>query len=72
MNRTIEVFVNDRQVSIYRGMKVRHALIAFDQAIYSAVSSGKLLVFDQNGFVLGLDGSLEEGAKIYTSEKAIN
>ncbi len=70
MNQPIPVFVNDKRVSIYRGMKVRHALIAFDQAIYAAVLSGELLVLDQNGFVIGLDGSLEEGAKIYTSGKS--
>lgn len=60
------MFVNGKTVSIYRGMKVKHALIALDQALYTAATEGKIRVEDENGFVLGLDGALSEGAKIFT------
>ncbi len=62
----MEVFVNGNKVQIYRGMKVKHALIAFDQALYTAAVEGKIGVEDENGFALGLDGGLSEGAKIFT------
>ncbi len=61
----MEVFVNGKQVRIYRGMKVKHALIAYDQDLYKAACEGSARVEDENGFVLGLDGALSEGAKIF-------
>ncbi len=65
----MEVFVNGKKIRLYRGMKVKHALIAFDQDIYSAATEGKVRVEDENGFVLGLDGALSEGAKIFARDK---
>ncbi len=62
----MEVFVNGNKVQIYRGMKVKHALIAIDQAIYTAAMKGAILVVDENGFTVGLDGELSEGARIFT------
>ena len=62
---TITVYVNDQPVEIYRGMKVKHALIAFDQDLYTAALSGGAAVQDGNGFAVGLDGSLSAGARIY-------
>ena len=70
MKETILVYVNDQPAEIFRGMKVKHALIALDQALYAAALSGKITVHDANGFALGLDGTLQDGAKIYTIDKA--
>ncbi|MBP1720497.1 MAG: hypothetical protein H6Q50_9 [Deltaproteobacteria bacterium] len=60
------VYVNDNEVTLHRGMKVKHALIAFDQSLYDAAEAGDLAVRDANGFNVGLEGSLRDGAKIYT------
>lgn len=62
---TIFVYVNDRPVRIYRGMKVKHALIAFNQDLYRAALAGELTVKNADGFPVGLDGSLSNGARIY-------
>jgi hypothetical protein len=62
----IVVFVNDKSVTIYRGMQVKHALIAYDQSLYEACTSGEVSVEDEHGFRVGLEGALREGAKIYT------
>ena len=62
----MEIFVNGGKVSIYRGMSVKHALIASDQRLYEAAMDGLVRVVDDNGFVLGLEGALSEGARIYT------
>ncbi len=69
MSETILVHVNDQGVEIYRGMKVKHALISLDQALYEKALAGEILVKDENGFILGLEGGLSEGAKIFTAEK---
>lgn len=44
----IIVFVDDAAVSIYRGMSVKHALIAHDYAIYKAADEGELFLEDEN------------------------
>ena len=64
MNERINVYVNGEIISLYRGMKVKHALIAYDQSLYKAALAGEVRVEDENGFAVGLEGSLADGAKI--------
>lgn len=66
----MDVFVNDTKVDIYRGMKVKHALIAYDQALYEAALQGEVQIFDGNGFEIGLEGSLTERSRIFVRRKA--
>jgi len=42
MDETIEVFVNGTRVGIYRGMQVKHALLAYDQSVYASALSGEV------------------------------
>ena len=58
----MKVYVNDKEVLIFSGMKVRHALIA--AALLDEIGRGKK-VLDEQGNEIGLDGSLKEGAKIF-------
>jgi hypothetical protein len=62
------VYVNGQEVRIHRGMKVKHALIACDQTLYDAAEGGSLSVRDASGFHVGLEGSLRDGAKLYTGK----
>jgi hypothetical protein len=64
----ISVFVNDRPVRIYRGMTVKHALLALDQTLLKAEREGKILVRDSQGFLVGLEGALHDGAKLYVKK----
>ncbi len=66
MDEQITVFVNGAPVQIHRGMKVKHALIAFDQEIYAAAMDGRIIVEDSRGFRIGLEGALSTGARILT------
>ena len=65
MKENITVYVNDRPVEIYRGMTVKHALIAAGQTLYQAAREGRLTIVDADGFEVGLEGALSEGARIY-------
>jgi hypothetical protein len=47
-------------------MQVRHALIAFDESLYAAACNGEIAVTDESGFNVGLEGSLHDGARLYT------
>ena len=68
IEENIAVFVNDVPVTVYRGMQVKHALIAYDQPLYEACERGDVRVEDEHGFRVGLEGALHDGAKIYTKE----
>ncbi len=65
----MEVFVNGEKVTIHRGMSVKHALIAYDQAAYKAALAGHVRIEDENGFMIGLEGALSQGARIYVKEQ---
>jgi hypothetical protein len=69
MTEQITVFVDDRPVKIFRGMQVKHALIASDYSGYQNATRGEILVVDDNGFRLGLEGALQEGSRIFTRLK---
>ena len=60
------MYVNDKPVTLYRGMKVKHALISYDYSIYQACAQGDLAVEDEQGFHVGLEGALHEGARLHT------
>ena len=66
MKDRIRVFVDGREVVLYRGMQVKHALIACDSALYRAAVDGAICVVDDNGFRVGLEGSLLDEAKFFT------
>jgi hypothetical protein len=66
MSENIDVYVNGQKIDIYRGMKVKHALIAYDQSLYKAALAWEVRVEDENGFALGLEGHLASGAQIFT------
>ncbi len=66
MKETIDITVNDKKISLYRGMKVKHALMAYDQRLYRAALDGEIRVQDGNGFTVGIEGGLSDGSKIFT------
>ena len=65
VDEKIDVYVNGQKINLYRGMMVKHALIAYDQSLYKAALAGEVRVEDANGFTIGLEGGLADGAKIF-------
>ena len=65
MNERIDVYVNGERINLYRGMKVKHALIAYDQGLYKAALAGEVHMEDENGFSIGIEGGLADGTKIF-------
>jgi hypothetical protein len=68
-NERFSVFVDDEPVEVYAGMKVLHALIAARPALYKACMKGEAVVRDKDGFLVGLDGALNEGTRLYTAPR---
>jgi len=66
MKDRIRAFVDGREVTLYRGMQVKHALIACGGSLYDAAVKGFVHVEDDDGFRVGLEGSLYDGARLFT------
>ncbi len=60
----ITVHVNGVPVELFRGMRVRHALIAMDYELYRKAEQGLIGIQDENGFAVDLDGALQDGSKL--------
>jgi hypothetical protein len=58
----MRVYLNDRPIDLFTGMKVRHALTA--AGLIKEVGESKR-AYDEWGNLLGLDGALSEGMRIY-------
>ena len=52
MNENIDVYVNGQKIDLYRGMKVKHALIAYDQSLYKAALAGECASRTKTGLQL--------------------
>ncbi len=65
MTARIGVYVNDRRIELYGGMQVQHALISYDPAVYAACKRGELVICDEHGFRVGLEGGLHDGAHLF-------
>lgn len=60
----MRVYVNGRPVDIFPGMTVRHALVA--AGLLDEVGFG-MHVYDEWGNMVGLDGAVSEGMRIFVS-----
>ncbi len=65
MKERFSVLVNGKPVEVFRGMSVKHALIAYDYPVYKACAEGRAVARDEHGFAVGLEGALSEGAKLF-------
>ncbi len=65
MKDRVTVFVNEDPVTLHRGMRVRHALVGNDHSLYKACLDGRAEVRDEHGNRVGLEGALEEGARLF-------
>ena len=57
----ITVYVDDKEILLYRGMRVRHTLTLEQVRL---VESGGAEVRDSYGHVVGLDGALSDGQRL--------
>ncbi len=63
----MRVYVDGRPVEILPGMKVRHVLIQLGLCVEGPEEPP--LVRDQWGNLLGMDGTLQEGALLFLDHK---
>ena len=61
-SKKIKIYVNDKPVFIFKGMKVKHV---FSYEVLQEVKKGTKIITDEEGHERGLEGSLTDGEKIY-------
>ncbi len=69
MAEHIQVWVNGAVVELYRGMQVKHALIAHDPTLFAGCQAGDFIVEDEHGFRIGLEGAVHDGARFFVRAK---
>ena len=57
----MKVFINDEEIALFSGARVRDGLTAFSEKSLEAVNKGKLSVTDGEGHRVYLDGHLNDG-----------
>ncbi len=65
-SKKIKVYLDDKPISIFKGMKVKHVL---SYEVLEEVKKGIKIITDEEGHERGLEGSLTDGEKIYIKVK---
>jgi hypothetical protein len=60
----MKVFINDKEISIFKGACIRDALLAYSPRSLKMTLAGKLSVLDRFGNLTEPDGPLIEGQRI--------
>jgi hypothetical protein len=59
----MKIFVNNKEFSLFRGAKVKDAVLIFDRKILREISSYEIL--DRYGNQTDIDGALQEGSQMF-------
>ncbi|EGL83078.1 hypothetical protein CathTA2_1418 [Caldalkalibacillus thermarum TA2.A1] len=57
----MEVYVNGQRVILFKGAKVKHALLKADESLYHLARAGKVVIRDQEGNLVDWNGRADEG-----------
>ena len=68
----ITVRVNGIPVELYRGMKVKHALISLNYECFRRAEQGLIRIEDANGYAVDLEGALQDGSEIIIKQVSTN
>jgi hypothetical protein len=59
----MKIFVNDKEITLFRGAKVKDAVLMFDRNILREISSYEIL--DKYGNQTDIDGALQEESQLF-------
>jgi hypothetical protein len=62
----MKVYVNETEIILFQGAKVKDAVLKFDRKILREISSYEVL--DKYGYDTDIDGALEEGSKLFINK----
>jgi hypothetical protein len=64
-NSNMVVFINNKEISIFKGATLRDVVIAYSKQSYKKVLNGSLGIYDRFGFLTESDGPANEGQHFY-------
>lgn len=59
------VYLNDRQLEIFEGARVKDAVLKFAKEKYRAVNAGETIVMDKHNNPVEPDGELSDDQRLY-------
>jgi hypothetical protein len=59
----MKVFVNEKEFTVFRGAKVKDAVLSFDRKILREIALYEIL--DIYGNQTAIDGALQEGSRLF-------
>jgi hypothetical protein len=59
----MKIFVNDKEIVLFQGAKVKDAILSFDKNILKKISLYE--VSDKYGNQTEIDGALQDGSKLF-------
>ncbi|MFN2362915.1 MAG: hypothetical protein ABR596_01355 [Halarsenatibacteraceae bacterium] len=62
----MKIFINDTEVTIFNGAKVKDVLRKYSMEEFKEVKKGKMYVHDKYGNKVMLGGELREGEELFT------
>jgi hypothetical protein len=62
----MKVLVNDKEITLFEGAKVKDAVLSVDKKILRKISLYEIL--DKYGNQIGIDGALQEGNKLFINK----
>ncbi len=65
----MKILVNDTEIEIFSGAKVKDALRKFSESLYGEVKKGKSEVKDKWNNCLELNGELSTGQRLFIKSK---
>lgn len=63
--QTITVYVNDQPIMLSHDAQVRHAVLAYDAALFKLARAGRAKVTDADGNPVDLFGAVGDGWRFY-------
>ena len=60
----MKVYINQEEIAIFAGARVKDAILAYSQEIWKKVSKGELEVNDRFGNLTDPEGPIQEGQHI--------
>jgi hypothetical protein len=63
------VYINNTEINIFKGARIRDAILAYSLHTLKMVQTGKLSIFDRFGNLTEPDGPLIEGQRLTLKRK---
>ncbi|MDX8044381.1 hypothetical protein SH601_00140 [Gracilibacillus sp. S3-1-1] len=65
----MDVMVNNKQITLFKGATLKHALLKTDEQLYKKVLNNQAVIKDQEGNLTDINGAVAEGWSYYVEKQ---